>query len=542
MKHLVGLATRVFNTPLAIWPAKGDAILHVLGPHLGILDTPNVPQALLDVEKDDRSALAMTDDGIAVIDISGTLVRKASGLKALSGLASYADVEADFQSAMEDPRCKGVLALFDSPGGEAGGLFDLCDTLAKFSKPVYGSVSEMACSAAYAIAASVCDKIFITQTAAVGSIGVYCMHVDQSEADKKAGLKYEYIKYGAQKAQGNPHEPLSDSARATIQSEIDRTGDMFVAIVAESRGITTRAVKGTEAAVYFAEDAIRLKLADAIGTQEDALAALRSAVIPQPTSRKYNNGFVAASVGGSQSLPIKGEQEMQITVNMTDISGAPGEELSGKIAAAIHEALKPQAAKPADPEPDPEDPDEPDEEEASTTNEECDMKKGAASANPIPPTTETNKEKAAMTTQDVAPVVEQAAAIDVQRINALCKIAGRTDLLSGFIGDGLTVAKVEEELLKLASDESAKHQVSGHFGNPAAKAAANGFTVVSQMLSEARNTAQAQGVTKEQAFVQLLEKNPGMYAQFKKQKQAAIFRHNAGDENATRELFALASQ
>ena len=55
-------------------------------------------------------------------------------------------------------------------------------------------------------------------------------------------MKYTYISAGNGKTEGNPHEPLSDKAYATIKAEVDRQYSIFVSTVARGRKISTDAV------------------------------------------------------------------------------------------------------------------------------------------------------------------------------------------------------------------------------------------------------------------------------------------------------------
>jgi hypothetical protein len=81
--------------------------------------------------------------------------------------------------------------------------------------------NEAVLSAAYAIA-SAADRLTVTQTAEVGSIGVVAMRVDESGADEQAGLAWTYVFAGDRKIDGNEHEPFSDRARAAMQADVDR--------------------------------------------------------------------------------------------------------------------------------------------------------------------------------------------------------------------------------------------------------------------------------------------------------------------------------
>jgi ClpP class serine protease len=135
--------------------------------------------------------------------------------------------------------------------------------------------SESATSAAYAIA-SAAERVYVPRTGEVGSIGIVAAHVDQSGSDAKAGLAWTFIHAGARKLDGNPHEPLSDPARAAIQADVDALYGELVSLVARNRTLTPEAVRGTEAAIYRGRAGVALGLADRIGTVETALAELKA--------------------------------------------------------------------------------------------------------------------------------------------------------------------------------------------------------------------------------------------------------------------------
>ena len=61
-------------------------------------------------------------------------------------------------------------------------------------------------------------------------------------------------------------------ARATIQADVDRLYAEFCGLVAANRGLTNETVRGTNAAVYRGELAVRAGLADRVGTLDVAIA------------------------------------------------------------------------------------------------------------------------------------------------------------------------------------------------------------------------------------------------------------------------------
>ncbi|GIX11637.1 S49 family peptidase [Elioraea sp.] len=181
------LAVRLASRPLAIAPRALEALLAasrvVLAPHSDAVTRGR--------------GYAVTDAGIAVVPVLGPLVARGDWLTELFGASVYGDVGDAVAAALADPSVRGVVMEIDSPGGEVAGMFDLVDRLGAFrqsaGKPLWAVASESATSAAYAIA-STAERIYVTQTGEVGSIGVVAAHVDQSGADAKAGLAWTFIR------------------------------------------------------------------------------------------------------------------------------------------------------------------------------------------------------------------------------------------------------------------------------------------------------------------------------------------------------------
>lgn len=275
MTFLPHLAGRVFDTPVLIARAKLDVILGVLVPRLN-------GEALSFAQPPAMRGYDVTPEGIAIIPVLGTLVRRTVGLETQSGLTSYTNIGQQLAEAVANPNIKAILLDIDSPGGEAGGAFDLADQIytVRKAKPIWAVANEEAFSAAYAIAAAA-SKIYVSRTGGVGSIGVIAVHLDQSQAEADAGLKYTAIYAGAHKNDLSPHEPLSDPARATLQTEVDRVYELFVSTVSRTRGLKSDAIKSTEAGLFFGTDAVAAGLADKLGTFDDAYADLRSRLTQQ---------------------------------------------------------------------------------------------------------------------------------------------------------------------------------------------------------------------------------------------------------------------
>lgn len=313
------LAARVFGEPLLIRRRKLGVILGVIGPRIGL--QPGKQKVFFDdEEEDDENApstdkpYVVTDDGIAVINISGALVRKSSWISAYSGLRSYVGIEQQFLTAVADPAVAGILLDIDSPGGEAGGCFDLVDQMyaQRGKKPIYAIADDAMYSGAYAIG-SVADKLFCTRTGGVGSVGVIYLHIDQSGADTQEGLKYTAIFSGDRKNDFSPHEPLSETAYQIEKAECDRIYDMFVQTVARNRGMSSAAVRGTEAGLFYGPNAVASGLADEVGTYADAMKALIAALPAREPKIQpiFQNAGASAAANSNKGEPTLMSEEVQ---------------------------------------------------------------------------------------------------------------------------------------------------------------------------------------------------------------------------------------
>ncbi len=296
MHYLPHFAARVLGTPLLIHPQKLEVILSVLAARIGIAAAPVPNAAFSAIAQEDASNAPYQIHRITVIPVTGSLVNRALGLEAFSGLTSYSAIRRNLDAALADTNVDGIVLDIDSPGGEAGGAFDLADYIfsARKVKPIWAVASDQAFSAAYAIASS-CERVFVTRTGGVGSIGVIALHVDQSQKDAQDGYRYTPVYAGQRKNDFNSHAPLSPDAQTALQSEVDRLHSLFVATVARNRGLSDDAVRTTEAGLFFGDNALTAHLADAIGTLDDAVLQLTDVIRVQRAATLAPHAAVSSS-------------------------------------------------------------------------------------------------------------------------------------------------------------------------------------------------------------------------------------------------------
>lgn len=246
-------------------------------------------------------------DGILTIPVKGVLLHDFPWSFG-SWATGYEYIWQAFSRGMEDGSVRGIAFHCHSPGGDVAGNFDMVDKMfaMRGRKPIRAFAHEAAYSAAYSIA-SVADKIVVSRTGGVGSIGVVTAHWDVSKAFDEAGIKITFIHFGKHKVDGNPFEALKPEVKARIQKRIDDLGEVFVSTVARNRGMDAAEVKATEALTYSAQEAIEIGLADDVGPLDDAVAAFAADLTATSegdeqmsdfTQAQYDEGVSAAKAAG----------------------------------------------------------------------------------------------------------------------------------------------------------------------------------------------------------------------------------------------------
>ncbi|WP_264683184.1 S49 family peptidase [Wolbachia endosymbiont (group B) of Euphydryas aurinia] len=230
--------------------------------------------------------------GIAIIRIYGVLTKKTEAFDHILDMTSYENIHEEIESALEDKSIETILLDIDSPGGEVNGVFDLADFIyeSRAKKRIIAIANDDAYSAAYAIASSA-EKIFLTRTSGIGSIGVIASHIDQSGFDEKQGIKYTTIFAGSRKNDLNPHEPMTSESLESLQKEVGRLYEMFLQLIARNRGLSIEKIRSTEAGLYFGEKAVEIGLADGVTTFFEFINNHKSRSVSMTTNELTDEGY-----------------------------------------------------------------------------------------------------------------------------------------------------------------------------------------------------------------------------------------------------------
>lgn len=220
---------------------------------------------------------------VGVLPIYGTIAPKMDLMTEMSGGSSIEGMQQTFRAMMADDKVESILLDIDSPGGVTDMVPEFAKEIreARGTKPITAIANTQAASAALWLG-SQADQLFITPSGGVGSIGCFAGHEDISAQQEKDGIKTTLVKAGKFKAEFNPYEPLSDSARAEMQRKVDISHQQFVEDVAAGREVDPWTVLTSygEGRMLDASEALAVGMVDGIETFDDVVARLHTKVVP----------------------------------------------------------------------------------------------------------------------------------------------------------------------------------------------------------------------------------------------------------------------
>lgn len=213
------------------------------------------------------------EKSIAVLSLHGVMEARTTLRGYLFGGTSTMAFGRAFDAAMEDSSVGGILIDVDSPGGSVFGTQELAAKIysARGAKPIVAIANPQADSAAFWVGTAA-DRLYVTPSGRVGSVGTLATHQDWSEAYAKAGVKEHVVVSTDSPFKGEwiDSQPASPEYLADLQSMVNEYQSNFVSAVAQHRGATMTEVrqkfgKGRDVG---AKAAVENGMADGIATFE----------------------------------------------------------------------------------------------------------------------------------------------------------------------------------------------------------------------------------------------------------------------------------
>lgn len=180
--------------------------------------------------------------------------------------------------AAKNKQIEGVMLVVDSPGGAVPPSLEVAYALKrlKAKKPVVVYAKGVLASGSY-YASIWASEIVANPGAMVGSIGVILQGFNVEELLKKVGVATQIAKAGKFKQAGTPERLWTEYERAELEKVINATYTMFVADVAEARGLDAAMhTRFADAHIFTAAQARQIGLIDAVGVEYDARKRLEA--------------------------------------------------------------------------------------------------------------------------------------------------------------------------------------------------------------------------------------------------------------------------
>jgi protease-4 len=240
---------------------------------------------------------------------------KHTALVELSGLiAPGTDASADkvtlaLQAAFKDKNTQGVVVRINSPGGspvQAQTIYDEMRRLrAKYPAiPLYAVVEDVCASGGYYVAAGA-DRIYVSKSSIVGSIGVRMDGFGFTGLMEKLGIERRLLTAGENKAMLDPFSPLEARHREYAQALMGEIHQQFIAVVREGRGKRLKETPDTfSGLIWSGQKSIELGLADGLGSldqvardvikAEDIVDFTQKENLAEKFARRFGSGAAQA--------------------------------------------------------------------------------------------------------------------------------------------------------------------------------------------------------------------------------------------------------
>ena len=226
---------------------------------------------------DMKNVKGKKDEGeqVAVYYAFGEIVDSEEGSLLSSGQSIVANkVCKDLEKLMEDEDVKAVVLRVNSPGGSAYASEQIWHSVSqlKSKKPVVVSMGGYAASGGYYISCPA-NYIYAEPTTITGSIGIFGMFPDFSGLlTEKLGVKFDEVKTNKNAGFGTMARPFNAEELAMLDQYIGRGYELFRKRVADGRHQKVEAIEEVaQGRVWLGNDALKIKLVDAIGSLDDAI-------------------------------------------------------------------------------------------------------------------------------------------------------------------------------------------------------------------------------------------------------------------------------
>ena len=215
------------------------------------------------VDWEGRADLASGKKHTAMVELNGII--------APGNDASAEKINTALQAAFKDKNTQGVIMRINSPGGSPVQSQTIYDEMKRLRKkypdiPLYVVVEDICASGGYFVASGA-DKIYVSPSSIVGSIGVLMNGFGFTGLMDKLGVDRRLITAGAHKGMLDPFSPVDPQEVEYAKTLIKDVHQQFINVVKEGRGKRLKETPDMfSGLIWTGEKSVELGLADGYGT------------------------------------------------------------------------------------------------------------------------------------------------------------------------------------------------------------------------------------------------------------------------------------
>lgn len=259
---------------------------------------------------------------IKVINVKGTLT--SGNAAGDSGTRSYTTIARDIKTAIADGY-RSIAFNFSTYGGESDGAMGLAKFInslpALYGAKTIAIIDGPCCSAGYLLASNT-QEILCTAGAELGSIGVIASIPNRVSGDEKTGTTWTILRSHSEKALGNPHEPISDAALASIQKKVDNLAKVMIDTIVTGRPKLSKDIIATlNGKTVLGDEAISLGLADGLIESVDITLEMLNR-----RCKNMSSSFDNSSAQVDETMRLRAELEAVKAASSVAISKAVADE------------------------------------------------------------------------------------------------------------------------------------------------------------------------------------------------------------------------
>jgi protease-4 len=214
------------------------------------------------VDWEGRADLASGKKHTAMVELSGVI---APGTD-----ASAEKITAALQAAFKDKNTQGVILRINSPGGSPVQAQTIYDEMRRLRKkypeiPLYAVVEDICASGGYFVAVGA-DRIYVSRSSVLGSIGVLMNGFGFTGLMDKLGVERRLITAGENKGMLDPFSPFEEKDKQYIKGLMADIHQQFIGVVREGRGKRLKETADMfSGLIWTGEKSVQLGLADGFG-------------------------------------------------------------------------------------------------------------------------------------------------------------------------------------------------------------------------------------------------------------------------------------